>query len=394
MGVDRRKFIKGAGAAVLAAGLPQCSKSRKRRAGVEGDAELELDADAEVACEAEAEAEAEAEGSEPGPQCEFEPGPVATGTGLVYDERYKLHDPTVVKSWHPEKPERCDAILDALRTEGLEARMRATTPRMATEAELLLCHTQEYIDRVKEDVATGEDYADNDGDTCINEHSWDVALLAAGGGFVAVDAVMRGEVRNAFCLIRPPGHHAKEDHSMGYCILNNAALAARYAQDVYCVERVLIVDWDVHHGNGTQRMFYTDGSVFYFSTHRENYYPGTGSAQDTGILDGEGTILNCPYPAGAGRQEIVVESFQDRLVPAMDGYQPDLVVISAGFDSHAGDTHGFELTDADFAELTAIVMGIAREYGRERVVSVLEGGYALDALAGAAAAHVEALIEG
>jgi acetoin utilization deacetylase AcuC-like enzyme len=230
------------------------------------------------------------------------------------------------------------------------------------------------------------------GDTDIDGHSWDAAVRAAGGALNAVDAVAAGRARNAFCVVRPPGHHANASRGMGFCLLNNIALAARYAQRRHGMERVLIVDWDVHHGNGTQDIFYSDPSVFFFSTHQWPLYPGTGRADETGDGQGQGTTTNFPFPAGSGRKQIL-GAVENSLMAAADRFQPDLVLISAGFDSRIGDLLGqFTLTDRDFTDLTRRVMEIADRHAGGRVVSMLEGGYSLQGLASAAAAHVDALM--
>jgi acetoin utilization deacetylase AcuC-like enzyme len=245
---------------------------------------------------------------------------------------------------------------------------------------------------VAEDVADGLVVLST-GDTAIKgEATLDAARRAAGGLLLAVDAVCTGRVENAFAVVRPPGHHATPSKGMGFCLFNNVALAARHAQTNHGLERVLIVDWDVHHGNGTQETFYEDASVLFFDTHQSPLYPGSGHADETGRGAGEGFTINCPFPAGAGRREIV-GAFRDRLVPAADRFRPQLVLVSAGFDSRVGDPLGrFTLTDADFAELTAIVREIADRHAGGRIVSTLEGGYALAGLASAAAAHVTALL--
>jgi acetoin utilization deacetylase AcuC-like enzyme len=292
---------------------------------------------------------------------------------------------------HPERPERFDAVIEALRQAGSLDRMLHLAPRSATEEELLLCHTPAYLQVARHDVETGRHYLST-GDTDIDGHSWDAAVRAAGGALNAVDAVAAGRARNAFCVVRPPGHHANASRGMGFCLLNNIALAARYAQRRHGMERVLIVDWDVHHGNGTQDIFYSDPSVFFFSTHQWPLYPGTGRADETGDGQGQGTTTNFPFPAGSGRKQIL-GAVENSLMAAADRFQPDLVLISAGFDSRIGDLLGqFTLTDRDFTDLTRRVMEIADRHAGGRVVSMLEGGYSLQGLASAAAAHVDALM--
>jgi acetoin utilization deacetylase AcuC-like enzyme len=309
-------------------------------------------------------------------------------TGIVLSPRYRDH---LTGQGHPERPDRVTAIEARLAADGLLARLVRIEPRPATEAEVLRCHTADYLAAARHDVAAGAESLST-GDTAIGPASLDTALLAAGGLLGAVDAVCSGRTETAFAVVRPPGHHATPTRGMGFCLFNNVAIAARHAQAVHGVGRVLIADWDVHHGNGTQDIFYADQSVFFFDTHQHPLYPGTGAAAETGSGPGKGFTRNCPFPAGAGRREIV-GAFADVLVPLADDFRPDLVLVSAGFDSRIGDPlGGFRLTDDDFAELTGIVRGIAARHCRGRLVSTLEGGYALDGLASAAAAHVRALI--
>lgn len=309
-------------------------------------------------------------------------------TGLVTSEAYAAH---LTGEGHPESPERVQAIMATLTAEGLLDRTVAIAPRLATDAELLRCHSADYLRIVREDVAEGL-HKLSTGDTPLCAKSLDTALLATGGVLAAVDAVMTGRVPNAAAIVRPPGHHATPTKGMGFCLFNNVACAARHAQAVHGVKRVLIADWDVHHGNGTQDIFYADGTVLFFDTHQSPLYPGTGSRDETGAGPARGLIMNRPFAAGAGRKEIV-GVFRDDLVPAADAFQPDLVLVSAGYDSRIGDPlGGFRLTDDDFAELTAIVKGIAARHCGGRLVSTLEGGYALDGLASAAAAHLGMLI--
>jgi len=309
-------------------------------------------------------------------------------TALLADSIYREH---LAGRDHPERPERFDAVMEGLVRAGLLDQLIRVDRRAATEEELLLCHTPEYLRTAKRDVDSGQLYLST-GDTEITPNSWNTAVQAVGGVLNAVDAVVSGKAQNAFCVVRPPGHHANAGRGMGFCLFNNVAIAARYAQRRHNLERVMIVDWDVHHGNGTQDIFYADASVFFFSTHQWPLYPGTGRADETGESAGAGTTMNFPFPAGSGRAEIL-GAVENALAPAAERFRPGLLLISAGFDSRIGDPLGsFTLTDRDFADLTRAVMGIAERHAGGRVVSMLEGGYSLDGLASAAAAHVEALV--
>ncbi|MDA0323379.1 MAG: histone deacetylase [Verrucomicrobia bacterium] len=293
---------------------------------------------------------------------------------------------------HPERPERFDAVLQGLDQAGLLDRLKRLPSRRATREQIELCHRPEYVDLAEREIAAGAS-ALSCGDTDVCPASNDVALLAVGGVLEAIDAVMGNSVRRAFCANRPPGHHATPTYGMGFCIYNQIAIGARNAQARHGVERVLIADWDVHHGNGTQDIFYDDPSVFFFSTHQSPLYPGTGHAHEKGRGSGEGFTLNCPVPAGSGHAEIV-GAFREHLLPAAETFRPDLVLISAGFDSRRGDPLGqLMLSDGDFTELTDIMLGIADEHAGGRLVSVLEGGYDLEGLASAATAHVTALVD-
>jgi len=309
-------------------------------------------------------------------------------TALIADAHCQQHD---TGHGHPERPERFAAVMEGLKRAGLLEKLLQLPPRAVTGADFELAHDADYLRRAEHDILSGASQLST-GDTSICEASWTAAGLAVGCALAGVDAVMEGKAANAFCAVRPPGHHASADRGMGFCVLNNVAIAARHAQRRHGIERVLIVDWDVHHGNGTQDIFYEDGSVFFFSTHQSPWYPGTGRANETGSGAGKGTTLNCPLPAGSGHAEIFA-AFEDKLVPAMEEFRPELVLISAGFDSRVGDPLGdFHLTDADFADLTKIVRGIADQYAKSRVVSLLEGGYSLSGLANAVAAHVRELM--
>ena len=311
-------------------------------------------------------------------------------TGLLLDAIAKEHH---TGDGHPERPARFDAVADALAAGGHTKAMKTLASRVVTDDEVLACHTATYLKMVERDIAAGHGILST-GDTEIGPRSLEVARRAAGGVLNAVDAVAPGTVTNAFCVVRPPGHHATPGRGMGFCIFNNIAVAARYAQKKHGIKRVLIADWDVHHGNGTQDCFYSDGSVFFFSTHQAPWYPGTGAAQETGEGAGKGTTMNCPFPAGSGAPQIL-SVFRARLVPAMKEFKPELVLLSAGFDSRAGDPLGrFQLTDDDFTALTETMLEIADHSAGGRLVSVLEGGYSLTGLAAAADAHVTRLRQG
>ena len=310
-----------------------------------------------------------------------------TTTALLLDSVYKQH---LTGSGHPERPERLDAVVAGLEREGLVRDAMRLSTRRATEDEIAMAHARDYIAVVKRDIARGA-HDLSTGDTAVSPKSLEVALEAAGGVLNAVDAVVGGRVKNAFCAVRPPGHHATAVRGMGFCVFNNIAVAARYAQKKHGLKRVMIADWDVHHGNGTQDIFYSDGSVFFFSTHQSPWYPGTGAAAETGESAGKGKTMNCPFPSGSGRKE-VVGVVRERLMPAMKDFEPELVMISAGFDSRVGDPLGqFRLTDEDFADLTRMLMDVADEHAGGRVVSVLEGGYSLEGLAAGVASHVKTL---
>jgi len=311
-------------------------------------------------------------------------------TGLVYDNIYLLHH---TGSSHPERPERLRAIIERLKQSGLMNELTAIrpVPNAVAEKWLTTVHSPEYIRRVKRTCAEAPAQLDSP-DTPVCRHSYRVAVAAVGGVLAAVDAVMESKVRNAFCAIRPPGHHALKDRAMGFCIFNNVAIGARYIQKRYGLKKVLIVDWDVHHGNGTQEAFYDDPTVFYFGVHRYPFYPGTGSASERGRGPGLGFTLNVPLPAGAG-DDAFIRAFQESLMPRAIQFHPDFVLVSAGFDAHKDDPlGGMHMTASGYAELTRIVGRIAHRCSSDRIVSVLEGGYNLTALAAAAEAHVRALL--
>jgi acetoin utilization deacetylase AcuC-like enzyme len=310
-------------------------------------------------------------------------------TGFVYDDAYLKH---ITGPGHPERPERLPAIVAQLKSAGLLEHLLRIQPRPAERAWITAVHTSEHLETLCQLYEKGDRYAGTR-DTPIGASSYEVALLAAGGVLAAVDAVVAGEVRNAFCAVRPPGHHATPDRAMGFCLLNNVAIAARYIQQKHKLSRVLIVDWDVHHGNGTQDIFYEDPTVFYFSIHQYPFYPGSGRADERGAGAGVGWTLNVPLPAGSGDAEYE-QAFSRQLIPAAHQFQPDFVLISAGFDAHQDDLLGsMQVTSEGFARLTTMVKQIADQHCHGRLVSVLEGGYDLTGLAASVTGHVRALMK-
>jgi len=318
--------------------------------------------------------------------------PISKPTGLLYDDIYLRH--LSGNTGHPERPERLIFIRNALEKARLTQNLYPIHPRRVTDEELELVHKPSYVALVRKELSNVQGVRElSTGDTLVSSGSLEAAEFAAGGVLNAVDAVMQGKVKNAFAAVRPPGHHATPTRGMGFCIFNNVAIAARYLQKKYGLQRILIVDWDYHHGNGTQDTFYEDGSVFYFSTHHYGAYPGTGSPAEIGAGKGAGKILNVPLPPGASDAQIV-EAFQTKLVPAARNFKPDFILISAGFDGMRNDLLGvFDITPTGFSAITRIVVGLAKELCEGRLVSVLEGGYRLDGLAESVVAHVQALRE-
>jgi acetoin utilization deacetylase AcuC-like enzyme len=312
----------------------------------------------------------------------------AISFALVLDDVFKRHD---TGHGHPERPARYDAVSSTAGRAGALNHAVRVEPRLAALEHIALCHGEAYIEVARRDIEAGLPQL-RTGDTDVCPASFDVARFAAGSVIGTVDAVLNGAAQTAFCAVRPPGHHARPNQGMGFCIFNNIAIGARYAQRQYGVERVLIADWDVHHGNGTQDIFYDDPSVFFFSTHQSPWYPGTGDRSETGLGAAVGTTMNRPFPAGSGREQIL-GAFRDDLLPAARAFKPDLVMISAGFDSRIGDPLGsFTLDEGDFVELTVIMRELAGTTAQGRVISVLEGGYNLEGLAAAVEAHLGALL--
>ena len=310
--------------------------------------------------------------------------------GFHYDSFLKNHDPGAA---HPERSNRASFVYRELEKSGLLDKTLALETLSCEIAHLERVHSPPYLRKVQKEIEEGKSTLST-GDTNVSSDSWKVALRATGGSLLAVDHVLGNLGSHAFCLTRPPGHHATPTKGMGFCIFNHAAVAARYAQQKHGIGKVLIVDWDVHHGNGTQDVFYDDDSVFFLSTHQAPWYPGTGGAEETGTGKGMGHTLNCPFPAGAGRKEILEMAFGEKLVSKMNAFRPELIIVSAGFDSRKGDPLGhFQLVDEDFFDLTELVGDLAKEHSDGRVVSILEGGYDLSGLSKSVLSHLQALIE-
>ncbi len=294
-----------------------------------------------------------------------------------------------VPDGHPERPERLTAIEKILATEHFAALEREQAPAAAREY-LRLAHAPDYVTEI-ESLVPVEGLNQADPDTWLSPKSFEAALRAAGAGVRAVDAVANLEADNAFCAIRPPGHHAESRRAMGFCLFNNIAIAARYAQEAYDAERVAIVDFDVHHGNGTQEIFWDDASVLYCSTHQSPCYPGSGDASETGA---HGNIVNCPLPPGSGSARFR-EAVRSRILPAIDAFEPEFIFISAGFDAHEKDPlASLKLREEDYVWITLALMEAAERLCAGRIVSMLEGGYDLSALASSVAVHVQALMKG
>lgn len=310
-----------------------------------------------------------------------------TRTGFVYHPDYLKHD---AGAFHPESPQRLKAIVDGVKNSGLWDKLVHIAPSPASVEQVQYIHTENYVKFLQEFCLRGGGNLELD--TGVSKDSYDVALLAVGGVLKALDAVLDGEVNNAFAAVRPPGHHALSDTGKGFCLFNNLAIGARYLQKEKGLERILIVDWDVHHGDGTNYTFYDDPTVFYFSVHQYPFYPGTGRAYETGKGVGAGYTLNVPVPFGS-KVEHYIDIFENKLKPIGLKFDPDFVLISAGFDGHKDDPlGGTELTSASFGKLTDIVKEIADESCNGMIVSSLEGGYEPKAVAESVIEHLKSLM--
>ncbi len=311
-------------------------------------------------------------------------------TGYVYDERYLLHRPG---EGHPERPERLEAIQQRLNDTGLIEELVRIRPYEAPLVWVERLHDPAYIRRFREACARGASIFEVP-DCGICPESYEIALLAAGGVMAAVEAVMGGLVGNAFCAVRPPGHHAEHARALGFCFFNNVALAALYLLEQFGLERVAIVDWDVHHGNGTQHLFEADPRVFYLSLHEEPRYcyPGTGYAQEKGTGPGEGFTLNLPLASGSGDAE-ALKALKEEGLPRLKQFAPQFLLISAGFDAHRDDPLArLELTREGYQAMGRLLLDLAQETAAGRVITVLEGGYNLQVLADCVEDHLRLLL--
>lgn len=294
-------------------------------------------------------------------------------------------------SGHPERPDRLRAVEEALSDERFQTLAREQAP-MAEADVVALCHPEDYIQAIRDaSPSEGDGMIRLDADTVMSPGSLEAVLRAVGGGTLAVDEVMNQKASNAFVAVRPPGHHAETARPMGFCLFNSAAIAARYAQKRYGIERAAIVDFDVHHGNGSQDIFWADKTVMYCSTHEMPLYPGTGSLGERGEYD---TIVNAPLQAGDGG-DAFREAFEVAILPRLREFKPEFLIISAGFDAHTRDPlANLNLVEADYTWVTKKLMDIADDSAQGRIVSMLEGGYDLQGLSRSAAAHVTALMKG
>lgn len=305
---------------------------------------------------------------------------------LYYDHRFLQHE----TGSHPERPLRLIKTLDHLEHTGLAAKCVRPTWSPVSSQRLARVHDLAYADAVAEFARRGG--GSIEADTLVAPASYDVALLAAGAVCDAVDRVLGGEDHRALCLVRPPGHHALQQSAMGFCLFNNVAIGARSAIGDFGLDRVLIVDWDVHHGNGTQDAFWADGQIGFFSIHRWPFYPGTGRADETGGGPGLGSTMNLPIEFGTSRRDYL-DRFRGALEDFASHIRPQLVIVSAGFDSHRADPIGsLGLESEDFSTLTEIVLGIAQSFSEGKIVSVLEGGYNPQALAESVEMHLSGLL--
>ena len=310
-------------------------------------------------------------------------------TAVVKDEIYLQH---LTGDSHPESHHRLEVVYEMLEDEEMKGKFRILSPRPATQEELELNHSLNYINQVAS--TAGRSFSMLDPDTTTSAKSWEVAQMAVGGMLAAIDKVMDGEVKNAFALVRPPGHHAERNRGRGFCLFNNIAIGAHYARQKYLLDRILIVDWDLHHGNGTQNAFYEDPHIVYFSTHQYPYYPGSGSIDEDGKGEGKGFTINVPLPGGQEDQDFS-GIYQDILKPIASEFKPQLILVSAGYDIYFQDPLGeMNVTPEGFATLTSLIMDMAQSNCQGKLVITLEGGYHLNGLRDSVKATLKELTGG
>jgi acetoin utilization deacetylase AcuC-like enzyme len=305
---------------------------------------------------------------------------------IIYSEKHKMHSPPFN---HPERPERVSAIYNFLSESDFIKSADIISPEEINKEDILRIHTKEHYDFVIKSINEGKTLLDG-GDTYIVKDSLQPALLSAGSALLAVDLVLKENYKSAFCLMRPPGHHAESNKPMGFCIFNNAAAGVQYALDKYNLERIALIDWDVHHGNGTQEIFYSSSEVFYISLHQYPFYPGTGASNEKGKGAGEGFTLNFPLSAGTDGHTYF-RIFKEEIIKTLEKYDPQLIFLSAGFDAHKDDPLAeMRLTEEDFSDMTKLVKDFA---GKKdiKIISVLEGGYNLNSLAASVYEHLKVL---
>ncbi len=309
--------------------------------------------------------------------------------GILQDPHYLEH---LTGPMHPERPERLKAIQKMLENSGLANKAHSLIPREATEDEIALIHTRDLIEEVKHTEGHTSTYLD--GDTHASAHSWKAAKLAVGGLLVASDELLQGTLDEAFAFPRPPGHHAERDHAMGFCLFNNVAIAAEYALKKYGLKKIVILDFDVHHGNGTQHIFENRSDVFYISTHQYPFYPGTGAFSERGKGAGEGYTLNFPLPAGSD-DAIYADIFKERIEGEVIQYKPDFLIISAGFDAHKRDPlGGMEVSRFGFKAMAESIEKMKKACGNIPVLYALEGGYDLEGLSESVKEVVDVMLKG
>ncbi len=308
-------------------------------------------------------------------------------TAFLYNDIFLAHD---TGRGHPERSERLVATMEHLQKQSWYQNLQQIAPVAADLDWIATTHDRDYAARVEKSCLQGATFIDTP-DVSVSEESYNVALNAAGGSIKLADSVMSGEAQNGFALMRPPGHHAETSTALGFCMFNNVAVCARYLQQKHGLDKVIILDWDVHHGNGTQHTFEEDPSVLYISTHQYPYYPGTGARSETGKGQGAGATLNCPMHAGASDTDYQA-AFTSLIIPKINEFKPDVILLSAGFDAHRDDPLAqINLSTDMYAWMTLRMMELADKHCGGKIISLLEGGYDLNALAVSVAAHVETL---